>query len=378
MSPRLLRFAPIYLLIALLGAACQSADHSGDTGSTHVLDSDIVARLLERPECLEDFSPSSGAWVVEGLPVESKGILLSGQLYLPTRGERWPLVILVPGGFNEADLIMQAPRYYAPRLATCGFAAYVYWKRGTGPSGGVYAEATYDDFADDVVSIARHFAVHPKIDSRKIGVYGGSAGGLLGPLAAARSEEISFVISSSGPIVPAEEESNYNIENALRMRGYADSLVEKVMPLWRRHHAAWAQNDTVVHEAVAAEVYELRKQYDPRMLPTPYQEVFTDSGLVFMWPVFRSAHRDYISELKGLNARWLSIYGEDDTIVPVSSCVRNIEALGKEGGGGRYDIIVLPDVGHSFINPESRTQVPIIRILINWLQAVVQHPEEQL
>jgi pimeloyl-ACP methyl ester carboxylesterase len=371
MEVHLLRFA---LLIALVGSGCQSSGRSTETDSTRVLDSDEVARLLKRPVCLEDFGPSSGAWVVHDVPVESNGIVLSGQLYLPANGERFPLVILIPGGFNEEDLIMQAPRYYAPRLATCGVAAYVYWKRGTGPSGGVYAEATYDDFADDVVSIAKRFTAHPKIDSRRIGLYGGSAGGLIGPIAAARSEGISFVISASGPIVSSEEENNYNIEHALRMRGYADSLVMRVMPLWRRHHAAWARSDTAGHEAVAAEVKELRKRYDPHMLPTPYREVFADSGLVFLWPVFRSFHRDYLSELKKVNARWLSIYGELDEVVPVSSCVNNIVALGNEGVGRQYDIIVLPGVGHSFVNAETRRRIPVIRILVNWLQETVLPP----
>jgi len=305
--------------------------------------------------------------VVKDVPVQSKGIVLSGQLYLPAGEGRWPLVILVPGGFNEVDLIMLANRYYAPRLAQCGFAAYVYWKRGTGPSGGVYADATYDDFINDIVTIAETLASHSQIDSANIGVFGGSSGGLLAPLAAARSGRISFVIGTSGPIVPSEEESNFNIHSALRMRGYADSLVEKVMPLWRRHHAAWARSDTAEHTAIAAEVYRLRKEYDPLMLPTPYPEVFADSGLVFMWPSFRSAHRDFLEELKHLRARWLCIYGERDEIVPVPSCVRNIRSLMKRSGNNRYDIIVIPGVDHSFINRKARTQVPIVRIVINWL-----------
>jgi len=266
---------------------------------------------------------------------------------------------------------MQAPRYYAPRLAHCGFAVYVYWKRGTGSSGGIYAEATYDDFIDDIANIADELSSLPQVEERKIGVFGGSSGGLLASVAAARSKRISFVINTSGPIVPTEEANNFNIRSALRARGYADSLIQQVMPLWRRHHAAWANSDTAEHEAVAADVYELRKHLDPFMLPTPYQEVFADSGLVFMWPAFRSAHRDFLAELRHLHAKWLNIFGERDEIVPVTSCVQNILALGKAGGNAQYEIIVLPNVDHSFINRQARSQVPVIRIIVNWLNEAV-------
>jgi len=369
MKPYVRIIAMSHLLLVPAFGAGQISVTGAD--SLVVMDSAAVVRLLVKPACLGTYVDSARTCVVEDIPVQSKGILLSGQLYLPARAGRWPLVILVHGGFNESDLIMQAPRYYAPRLAHCGLAAYVYWKRGTGLSGGVYADATNDDFIDDIVNIAEVLATHPYIDRSRIGVQGGSSGGLMAPVAAARSGRISFVISTSGPIVPTEEENNFNVETALHVRGYADSLIQNVMPLWRRHHAAWANSDTSEHEAVAAKVYELRKLYNPLMLPTPYREIFADSGLVFLWPSFRSAHRDYLAELKHLKDKWLSIYGERDEIVPVSSCVRNVRALIEESGNTFSCIIVLPNVDHSFINPETRKQVPIVNIIINWLNESV-------
>lgn len=336
-------------------------------GGPIVLDSASVAALLVKPGCLATYVDSARTCVGKDLDLPGKGVTLSGQLYLPSSEGKWPVVILVPGGFNETELIMQAPRYYAPRLAACGFAAYVFYKRGTGPSGGIYAEATYDNLIDDVVGLAEALAEQPNIDPNRIGVQGGSSGALVAVLAAARSRRISFAIANSGPLVSWEDESNYNMEYALHVRGYPDSLIHEVMPLWRRHHAAWAQGDTAAHKAVAAEIYELRKIYDPFMLPTPYEEFFADSGLAFMWPRWRSAQRDYLSELKQLRAPWLCIYGEKDPIVPVASCVRNIEALVKESGNRECAVVVLPGVDHSFSNPETGVQVPVVRIMVNWL-----------
>jgi dienelactone hydrolase len=347
---------------------------SRDEKSDHILSSEVVEKLLIRPECFGPPSDTTRPYVIQDHVIPSKGISLSAQLYLPSATDRWPLVILVPGGFNETELVMESPRYYAPRMARCGMAALVYYKRGTGSSGGIYAEATEDDFIDDVVNIAKELTGHPQIDPTRIGAMGGSGGGLVAPLAAARYPKISFVVSSSAPIISSEEHNNYNIKNALKFRGYADSLVHIVMPLWRRHHAAWAHGDTAELEAVAAEITEMRKQIDPFALPTPYQEVFTDSNLVFLWPRFRSASRDYMSELKNMRAKWLCIYGEKDMVVSVQSSISNIPQLMKESGNADYSIIVLPGVDHSFFDPETSQQVPVIRIIVNWLKDSVLRP----
>jgi len=309
---------------------------------------------------------------VQNFPVHSKGITLSAELYLPIDEGPWPAVILVPGGFNQTEIYMLAPRFDAPRLAYCGYAAVVYSKRGTGKSGGSYAKATYDDFIDDVGSIAKALAEYPAIDADHIGTSGGSDGGFVASIAAARYPQISFAINKSGPICPGEEAGNFNMNHALRARGYADSLVDKVMPLWQRHHAAWAHTDTTALKSVAAEIRELRKHHDMFLLPTPYNEVFSDSGLVFLWPQFRSAGRDYISEMKSMQARYLSIYGEKDPIVPVVSCVRHIERLMQESKNQDYDMIILPNVDHSFFYPGTRRQVPVLRIVINWLNENVK------
>ncbi len=339
---------------------------------SHRLTGEDIERLLVKPTCLESVADADKWDIVHDFPVSSGGITLSAKLYMPDGEGPWPAVILVPGGFNETELILESPRYEAPRLARCGFAAVVYYKRGTGSSNGSYADATYDDFIDDVGSIARQLARHPGIDKARIGACGGSGGGFVASIAAARYPEISFVINKSGPIVPMEEENDFNIAYALRTRGYADSLVERVLPLWKRHHAAWAKADTIELMKVAVEIKNKRKIHDPLLLPNPYDEVFTDSNLVFLWPKFRSASRDYLSELKTMCKKWLSIYGENDPIVPVTSCVRNIEMLMKASGNDEYAVIVFPDVDHSFIDADSRRQIPVIRIVVNWLNENVK------
>lgn len=358
-------FATLGMLTAALGAGPATAPES------HQLSAEEIERLLSPPRCLE--SPSAGGEParVEAFPVPSNGITLSAQLHLPDGDGPWPAVILVPGGFNETELIMRAPQHDAPLLAGCGFAAVVFYKRGTGPSGGDWKLATFDDFIDDIGSIARQLARRPEIDPARIGVKGGSSGGFFASIAAARYPEIRFVVNASGPIVPREEESDFNIEHAIRSQGHPDSLVDKVMPIWRHHHAAWALGDTTALQKVAAEILAARSRVDAGLLPPLFTEVFSDSNLVFMWPVYRSASREYLSELKTLRKPWLSIYGEKDPIVPVASCARNIAALSAESGNPDCDVVVLPGVNHSFVYPGTRDQVPTLRIIVNWMRETI-------
>ncbi len=75
-----------------------------------------------------------------------------------------------------------------------------------------------------------------------------------------------------------------------------------------------------------------------------------------------------------MRAKWLCIYGEKDMVVSVQSSISNIPRLMKESGNDDYSIIVLPGVDHSFFDPETGEQVPVIRIIVNWLKDSVLGP----
>ncbi len=357
----------VFLVIILSGKTYTQISERNIKSVNHILTSAQVEKLLSKPACRESFKRNDTTYQIEKIKIPSNGIELYCELYLPRVGDTFPLVILTHGGFNEFDIIMATPLYDAPILAHCGFAALVYHKRGTGKSGGDYASSTRDDFINDIGSIAQYLSKHSRVDPTKIGVIGGSGGGLNGPVAAARYPLISYVVSKSGPIVSGEEEGNYNMENSLRFREYPDSLIQLAMPYWKKHHALWAKSDTSQLKLFANEIIELRKKYDMFLLPSTYDEVYSDTNLIFLRPQFNSAGKDVYQELSHLKAKFLSIYGEQDKIVPVQSSINNIQKLMDKSGNKDYSIIVLPEVDHSFINPGTRRQVPVINVVLNWL-----------
>jgi pimeloyl-ACP methyl ester carboxylesterase len=323
--------------------------------------------LLVRPECLESPRDSGQTYVVEELSITSGDIRLAGKLYLPTGDRKHPAVVFMHGGGNNCDQLMIAPRFYAPRFAHCGFAVLIYDKRGTGESGGVFHESSRDDFIADAGNAAIFLSQDVRIDPTRIGIYGGSEGGELVPVVAVRFPFIAAVISVSGPMGSAVEQANHNINYALRFRGYPDSLVDMVMPLWRRHHAAWGSRDPAEMAAVAEEIVRLRETVDPFALPNTEQEIMTDSNLFFLRPGFNSMMRDYTTELPKLRVPLLAVYGELDPIVNVERSVANLREQMTVGEHDDYEIFVIEDVGHSFTNPQTGEGVLTINIYLNWL-----------
>lgn len=365
-------FLALYLLIGWLSVSfCQQGDESNTNAVSRIATKERIEKLLVRPNCLDSFSESAESYIVEEVTIPGGDIKLHGQLYLPKKPGPHPAIVYMHGGGNNYDLLMSSPKYYAPRLAHCGYAALIYDKRGTGESGGVFHESTYDDYISDAGHAADFLAKHKQIDPEKIGVYGGSQGGRLAPLVATRFPCVSFAISASGPVGTLADHANFNMEYALKVRGYEDTTIEQVMALWRKHHAAWESLDPRELDQVAEEIIKKRKYIDTFALPNTRQEFFADSNLFFLRPVYNSMSRDYLSELANLYVPWLALYGELDAVINVPESVENIKKQMAAAGNSDSEIIIFENVGHSFQNQDTGEYIPTINVVINWLKEIM-------
>ena len=73
-----------------------------------------------------------------------------------------------------------------------------YDDRGVGKSTGVYATATSEDNASDALAAVEFARSRPEIAADKVGIVGHSEGGLIGPMVAARSPDVAFVVMLAG------------------------------------------------------------------------------------------------------------------------------------------------------------------------------------
>jgi uncharacterized protein len=97
--------------------------------------------------------------------------------------------------------------------------------RGVGGSTGTTSESTTEDFVGDVLEGVKFLMHRPEVDPRQIGLIGHSEGGLIAPLAAVRSKDVSFIVLMAGTGVPGDEIVYRQGELIARVTGESDATI---------------------------------------------------------------------------------------------------------------------------------------------------------
>jgi len=113
-----------------------------------------------------------------------------------------------------------------------GFAVLNYDKRGVGDSEGVYQEAAstsnLQKIAEDAIAGVEYLASRPEIDTKRIGLIGGSQAGWVIPLAASQSEAVTHFVILSGPVESTLQEdvfSTYTNDGDTATSNYDDAKI---------------------------------------------------------------------------------------------------------------------------------------------------------
>lgn len=143
-------------------------------------------------------------------------VTLQGKLLRPAGPGPFPAVVLVHGsGAATRDM-----GFYDAFFVHRGFAVLSFDKRGAGRSTGDWRTAALEDLAGDVVAGADHLRTRPDIDPRRVGFHGGSQGGWVGALAAARDPRTAFLLITCGSGVTVAENVAFEGEGRLRQAGF--------------------------------------------------------------------------------------------------------------------------------------------------------------
>jgi dienelactone hydrolase len=129
-------------------------------------------------------------------------ISLAGTLTLPEKEGNFPVVILISGSGaqnRDEELLGHKPfLVISDHLTRNGIGVLRYDDRGVGKSEGDFKSATSADFATDVESAIAYLKTRKEIDKQKIGLMGHSEGGLIAPMVASQSEDVSFIVLLAG------------------------------------------------------------------------------------------------------------------------------------------------------------------------------------
>ena len=162
------------------------------------------------------------------MTVESDGIVLAGSLRLPGGDGPFPAFVLLTGtGPQDRDETIAGRPVFAAlasALAEQDIASLRLDDRGVAESGGDFAAATPQVFADDATAALAVLRARPEIDAGRVGLLGHSEGSVTAFLAA-RSADPDFILTLAGMTSRAEQVLFEQGEALVRAAGGGDEAV---------------------------------------------------------------------------------------------------------------------------------------------------------
>jgi pimeloyl-ACP methyl ester carboxylesterase len=256
-------------------------------------------------------------------------------------------VVLVHGAERES-----AREFYALQrlLPAENIGAFVYDKRGTGRSEGKYTQ-DFDTLADDAVAAMRETKRIARARCTRIGYQGGSQGGWVAPLAAARAPA-DFVIVSFGLAVSVIDEDQEEVALEMRLKGHTQEEISKALEVASAAEAVFESGFTKGFDrfdAVRAKYRDeawykdLHGNYTHFILPYTEAEIREKVGKVF---VFGTPFRyDPMPTLRAIKYPQLWILGEDDLEAPSAETGRRIKTLIAKGNQLPWRYFPMPSMG---------------------------------
>ena len=313
-------------------------------------------------------------------PNPDGGHALAGTFTRPHAGGPFPAVILISGsGPQDRDEALMGHRPFlvlSDHLTQRGIAVLRFDDRGVGNSTGDFASATSRDFASDAMAGVAYLKGRDDVDPGKIGLAGHSEGGLIAPMVAAESDDVSFIVLMAGTGVTGERILYAQGALIARANGASEETIAKseqqqraffeVLKTEEDPARATEEVEALVRAALEEATDEERAQAgvtDEASL----ERVATTQAAQLTTPWFRYfLTYDPAESLERVTVPVLAVNGEKDLQVPFEENLREIEAALKRGGNDRYEIHALPDHNHLFQHAETGSPAEYASIDETW------------
>ena len=272
----------------------------------------------------------------EDVRFSNGAVQLAGSLISPNTSKRHPAIILVHGsGPGDRESILPFARF----LIRSGVAVLGYDKRGVGGSTGDWNTASFDDLASDVVAAFEYLKRRADIDASQIGLLGVSQAGWVMPLAAVRARGIAFLISVSGPGVPAAETTIDQARNEMSARGMKPETVEQIVGVMKLQYDFARTGTGWDAYAAAREKLAARLGRPPDTFPATADHPY--------WGFIRRLYfYDPAPTLRQLEVPTLALFGELDNNVMAERNRAAWDSALRVAGNRDYTSRILPKANH--------------------------------
>jgi dienelactone hydrolase len=285
------------------------------------------------------------AFDVTNTTFDSNGVKLVGRLVMPKGNDKVPVVVLVHGSEHDSALDFYALQRMFPAQ---GIGAFVFDKRGTGVSGGVYTQ-DFNVLADDDVAAMREARRLAGARAGRVGYQGGSEGGWTVPIAANKAP-VDFAIISFGLAVTVLEEDQESVALDMYFHHHSAADTVKALELARAGETLVETRSMAGYDKFDA----LRRKYRNESW---YKDVHGDF-LFFILPLdkkqmegvakqfdFHTPFRyEPMPTLRASTTSQLWVLGSDDLDAPSAETAKRIKSLIADGKD--YTLAVYPGAEH--------------------------------
>lgn len=334
----------------------------------------------------------SRPWIEEEVTFTFGPNELHGILTLPTGEGPYPAIALIYGSADPYTAARSgvSSRYFidhARKMVLNGFAVLRYDPPGVGRSTGERGFESLDGRTEEALAALRYLQSRPDIRSDQVGLWGVSQGAwVIAMAAAARPQDVAFIVSLSGSGVSVAEQQVYSIEAQSRAAGMAEEDITRAV-LFGRLLIDWQLTDPVYREGNEAEaqtlgegpwtsftalVYEpgeitpaeglqegieilesiqdepwaeflyLRELYIPQLERIPPEQVAAVRAMAEQ--SLLNDPKDYLTRVR---CPVLAVFGGTDLLQPTEKSAALYEQYLTDAGNEDFKIVVIPGVGHS-------------------------------
>ena len=303
----------------------------------------------------EQYGTKVSTYRIEEVQAISNGCSLAATLLLPMAGKH-AVVIIVPGsgGLNRDD---NTPYEEINTFISNGFGLLIYDKQGTGQSGGDWQNASFEQLSDDVLAFVEILKSRNDIDSLRIGAWGFSQGAWIAPLAASRSNDISFLImQSGGGVTPAESEINQQVAR-MQVQKFSDSVINEAIAFMRLQFKA--VNDSKQKDSLQVMIPSVKNQpwfkYAWGGLPKDH----------WLWKWWRPiVDFDPAPVLQKIRIPVLVIFGAEDQLVPkdsIDGIISKITDAFNKGGNNLVTVAKFEGANHDIFVKNEKNEFRIAK-----------------
>lgn len=340
--------------IGKLGDSNKITGSFNQGGASYPLNLSKGEALKRKPQ-----EPTEFNYYIENVTFQNKkdNISLGGTLTLPSKEGKFPVVVLISGsGAQNRDSELLGHKSFlviADYLTKKGIGVLRFDDRGVGESKGDRNVATTKDFATDVSAAVEYLKTRKEINTKKIGLIGHSEGGIIAPMVAANSKDISYIVLLAGTGIPGDElliQQTYLVgkaagmsEEDLKVDGDANAKIYSIMKKEKNVEEAKKQLTAIIK----ASFDELPADQKPS--PEEVDAVIAQQLAVITSPWFQYfISYDPSLILKDVKCPVLVLNGEKDVQVPSKINTQAIKNALEKGGNKRVTVVEFPNTNHLF------------------------------